>query len=92
MTEELSPRMSPEFFQNWVRNSKPGWQLPYYEGWLCEDRSHSVTMLGRIHTFPNKPLDELADAVMGAAVKGQVLLFQQRLGEGRWRYLAVRAR
>ena len=53
-------------FSRWVGHAKPGYKAIYYEGNLARDRQTS------------RVLDRLALAVLKAAEKGHVRLFQEK--------------
>ena len=65
--------------RTWVAHAVPGAREPYYEGFLWVDRKE------------NAEADETAKALWRCAERGQVMLTQQRVGDGHYIYFATRS-
>tara|TARA_R110002167_G_C12707254_1_gene655194 strand:+ start:14531 stop:14887 length:357 start_codon:yes stop_codon:yes gene_type:complete len=73
-------------FCAWVAQAKPGDALEYHRGFLCLDRGSSTQ---EQRTKRQIKLDEMAERALELAERGFVHLLQQRVGEARFRYLAI---
>lgn len=74
-------------FREWCRFARRNERLVYYRGYLAKDRGGEDR---HMRTDDQHDISMLADAVMEAARKGQVLLFQRRTGQTTFDYYAVR--
>lgn len=74
---------------DWIATAGAGETLAYHEGLLVVDRSNSFSALTKIE---RARVHAVARRAWIASELGLVHLFSQRLAEGRYRYIAVRAR
>lgn len=92
-------------FRTWLRFAKPGETYIYYIGNLAEARQELTTQPekadGKSYDWTKgsytyyvwrEPLHGYASAVYDAYERGDVLLTQKRLAEGRWEYRATRTK
>jgi hypothetical protein len=73
---------------DWIAEARAGHAVNYHEGHLIVDRSE---LCGALPPRERARLHAMARRAWIACELGLVHLFSQRLGEGRYRYLAVRA-
>lgn len=81
-------RITAEYFNNWVRTAKPGWELVYHVGHLAFDRETVYEETGRVRRY--EPQHSTGNAAYAAYEDGLVELFQKRISENRWHYIARR--
>lgn len=75
-------------FQKWVDTSNTGAFIVYHTGFLSVDR---VSM--QVHDFsyvPNPPVDDLAVSAIEAFERGKVHLFQRKISDMVYQYIAVK--
>ncbi|HOT83708.1 MAG TPA: hypothetical protein PLQ12_10460 [Candidatus Defluviicoccus seviourii] len=82
-TGDLTPA---DAFAAWVLYGRPGDVCVYHHGLLVVDRDPVVSKLG---APARQALTAVADLALAFATAGRVLLVQERLGSGVFRYLAV---
>lgn len=88
--------MEPDAFKRWVKASKPGDRVIYYEGHLAKDREGLVSVIGpdgsgiKFERKLYEPQHSLGQATYAAWEKNQVHLLQKRTGDAKWFYIAVR--
>ncbi len=73
-------------FAAWVLYGRPGDVCAYHHGLLVVDRDPTVS---RLSAPARQALTAVADLALAFAEAGRVLLVQERLGSGVYRYLAV---
>jgi len=73
-------------FAAWVLYGRPGDVCAYHHGLLTVDRDPVVS---RLSVPARQALTAVADLALAFAEAGRVLLVQERLGRGVFRYLAV---
>ena len=73
-------------FAAWVLYGRPGDVCAYHHGHLVVDRDPVVS---RLSAPARQALTAVADLAIAFAEAGRVLLVQERLGRGVFRYLAV---
>ena len=73
-------------FAAWVFHGRPGDVCAYHHGFLVVDRDPGVS---RLSAPARQALTAVADLALAFAEAGRVLLVQERLGDGVYRYLAV---
>ena len=73
-------------FAAWVLHGRPGDTCAYHHGLLVVDRD---PVLSKLSAPARQALTAVADLALAFAEAGRVLLVQQRLGDGVYRYLAV---
>ena len=74
---------------DWIATAAAGESLVYHEGLLIVDRSNSF---GALSKTERARVHAVARRAWIASELGLVHLFSKRLAEGRYRYIAVRAR
>jgi|DEB19_MinimDraft_3_1074340.scaffolds.fasta_scaffold17832_3 hypothetical protein len=74
---------------DWIATAPAGESLVYHEGLLIVDRSNSF---GALSKAERARVHAVARRAWIASELGLVHLFSKRLAEGRFRYIAVRAR
>jgi hypothetical protein len=74
---------------DWIATAGAGESLVYHEGLLVVDRSNSFSALSKTE---RARVHAVAKRAWIASELGLVHLFSKRLAEGRYRYIAVRAR
>ncbi len=82
-TGDLTPA---DAFAAWVLYGRPGDVCAYHHGLLVIDRDPVVS---RLSAPARQALAAVADLALAFAEAGRVLLVQERLGRGVFRYLAV---
>ena len=70
----------------WMRHGRPGDACAYHHGLLAVDRDPVVS---RLSAPARQALAAVADLALAFAEAGRVVLTQERLGDGVYRYLAV---
>ena len=75
-------------FISWIAQASAGQAIAYHEGLLTCDRS---ALASNLPTKERNRLHALAQCVWRARELGIVHLYSQRLGAGRFRYLAMRS-
>jgi hypothetical protein len=71
----------------WLSRARPGDRVVYHQGFLAVDCGCTSSLQER----ERRRLDALATAARAAAVAGVVHLVQERLGMGKFGYVAVRS-
>lgn len=95
--KETIPRQDEEVtaatFEAWLKHARPGDRFEYHRGYLTADRVHvmNIPAIGGFAHVYMEPLHSLASAVWGAYERSKVLLVQQKLGPGVFRYLATKS-
>ena len=82
-TGDLTPA---DAFAAWALYGRPGDVCAYHHGLLVIDRDPVVS---RLSAPARQALAAVADLALAFAAAGRVLLVQERLGRGVFRYLAV---
>ena len=82
-TGDLTPA---DAFAAWALYGRPGDVCVYHHGLLVVDRDPVVS---RLSAPARQALTAVADLALAFAAAGRVLLVQERLGSGVYRYLAV---
>ncbi len=83
---ESSAFTPADAFAAWVLYGRPGDVCAYHHGLLVVDRDPVVS---RLSATARQALTAVADLALAFAEAGRVLLVQERLGNGVFRYLAV---
>jgi hypothetical protein len=73
---------------DWMASAAPGQVMQYHEGHLLVDRSETLSSLSKAD---RNRLHALARRMWIGCELGLVNLFSQRLGDCRYRYMAIRA-
>lgn len=84
--DQESPDTTVENLITWMNNSSHGDRITYYIGDLGSDRDvikHSSLAVSR-------KINDIANAAMKMSKSGEAYLFQRRVDESKWRYIAVR--
>ena len=76
-------------FEGWLRAAHPGSRITYHRGHLCVDRAPRPDAAD---AEARAALNRLAGQAMRAADRGLVHLVQQRHGDAKFSYLAIRTR
>ena len=84
-----------EDFKRWLKRAKPRERYVYHTGYLPQDRTKMVevpVVRGEFHRMAvnSGPVHHLAKLVMDAAEAGYVHLLQERIGDGKYKYIAER--
>jgi hypothetical protein len=87
-SRRVRPVLTEELLCDWIASAHAGEAIVYHEGFLTLDRSAAESALpererARVHA--------LARRAWIASELGLLRLFSQRVGDGHYRYLAVRA-
>lgn len=84
--------MTMKEYHRWRKRPR-GYSITYYRGFLMKDREPRAVRLedGSVDVICDRPLNILADEMLRLAEKGECYLFQRRLSEGQYDYIAVRA-
>ncbi len=82
-TDDFTPA---DAFAAWVLHGRPGDVCAYHHGLLVVDRDPVVS---RLSAAARQALTAVADLALAFAEAGRVLLVQESLGRGVFRYLAV---
>ena len=78
---------TPEDFIRWATNAKPGHRVCYYRGWLMKDRMSKLPQMVKGGVmFPEFQTPQKAWDFYEI---GSVELFQKRLGDEDYLYIAV---
>jgi hypothetical protein len=86
--------ITPDAFQAWLNTAPAGDAIIWHTGFLARQRRAWTELRGHHHRFRHGAvpgLDQLAREVAKAADQGLVVLFQHRVSEGHYKYLAVRS-
>ena len=78
-------------YDAWIKGSKHGDVLVYYTGDLASDRTTLEKLTDETRRRLNV-INALAVRASDDSRSGQVVLFQKRLGESLWQYIAMRLR
>lgn len=82
-----------ETFREWLKDARPGQVFIYYTGHLTVDRgSVIVDDSGDITIEPNADIDELARIAIDAWDNKRVHLFQRKLHDNEYQYIAMTRR
>ncbi|WP_297858121.1 hypothetical protein [Elioraea sp.] len=73
----------------WFEAARPGDRFTYHIGHLAADRARESSGLG---AGAREVLGRVADRVMALAGQNLLIAVQQRLGDGRMAYLAIKAK
>lgn len=72
-----------------LRSGRRGWEIVYHQGFLARDRwLFTVEEDGSVTQKPLEPENTIANMLMEAAQRREVLLFQRRVADGEWEYYA----
>lgn len=86
-----TPRLPAEAvsadFASWARMALPGERIVYHEGDLANDRVRRARMTDAQADAATR-LRAIGDLAASLQGQGVLRLAQQRVGEGRWRYIA----
>ena len=79
-----------EDVSRFLKESKPGDTLTYHTGFLAQDRLNVYSFGGDVFTTINTTVDWVGNAMWKAYQRGIVSLFQKKLGDNRYSYIAKR--
>lgn len=82
-----------EAFRDWLRTATPGQVYTYYTGFLAVDRGTIVDYgNGEFTIVPNEAIDELARDAISAFESNRVHLFQRKIHDRVYEYIAMKRR
>lgn len=85
---DLSFVETPEEFVRWATSAKPGYKISYYRGWLFKDKMVQAPEIVKSGALPVE--FQTAHKAWDFYESGIVDLFQKRLGDEDYLYIAVR--
>lgn len=77
-------------FKEWLHTSKAGQPCIYHTGFLAVDRGFYVGTVEDIGFIPNPVVHELAKDVLQAWDDNKIHLFQRKLHDSVYQYIAVK--
>lgn len=82
-----------EAFNDWLKTSLPGQVFTYYTGHLAVDRgSYIYDPTAGLEFVPNETIDKLGWLALSAWEANRVYLFQRKLHDHVWEYIAMKRR
>jgi len=83
-----------EKFRDWIERSRTGKIYIYHSGYLARDRGRIVDYAdsGEAIIEPNGDIDDLANIAIDAFVSGRVHLFQRKIHDNQYQYIAMKRR
>lgn len=82
--------MSVTYFTEWLAKAKRGDRAEYHLGFLAVDRTFTAYIGTREITLFNVPVNSMGEAAWQAHLAGKVALFQMKIADGYFGYLAVK--
>lgn len=80
-------------FNEWLSSTTPGQVFTYHTGFLAVDRGTIVDYGdGQLSFVPNGDVDELGKATLSAFDTGRVHLFQRKVHDRVYQYIAMKRR
>lgn len=80
-------------FREWINHSRPGQVFIYYTGFLAVDRGTVIVdPTGSLTIEPNGDIDELGQLALEAFDNKRVHLFQRKLHDHEYQYIAFKRR
>jgi hypothetical protein len=79
-----------EAFKHWLRFGRVGSFHVYYRGLLMYDRQRYMIVDGETYSVPNEEIDALGREAIEAWEAGNVHLFQRKLHDNEYEYIAVK--
>lgn len=95
-TTKSSPTSIPsqsltEAFDDWLDTAKTGQVLTYYRGFLKMDRTFTISIEpDRVELVLDEDVDKVGRHAMAAFVDGKVHLFQRKVADGVYEYIAMK--
>lgn len=76
--------------EQWLADKGSGKRVLYHVGHLARDRLRHEFVDGVLKEVTMEPLHSIAERLFDLSERGEVLLFQKRVGQGAWEYWAAR--
>jgi hypothetical protein len=82
--------LSDTSVRTWLETSKPGHVLLYHVGFLSIDRCNAAYKNGVLEYDCTTPISDKANMIIEAWEAGKVHIFQRKIADMKYEYLAVK--